>query len=234
MRLIEKSLLYAANITRNTANKCIAEITKYAKDHDIEFNTIMKVQLHNFSPWSSKFDINLELTKFKKELTLPVIYKNHLSKILQEYKNVNCYYTDAFKTEKGVGIAIINEDFITKFKLPESCSIYTAEAITILKTLEHIIHNHDHGNIHKINLILSDSFSTFMNLKNTYNTTDVAKLILQKISQAIKTGIKISLIWIPRHSDIEGNEKANQGAKKTIENINIPKLNITIFSDIKN
>ena len=74
-------------------------------------------------------------------------------------------YTDASKTEKGVGIAITNDDFITRFKLPESCSIYTAEAITILKTLEHIIHNHDHGNIRKSNLILLNSLHIYESQK---------------------------------------------------------------------
>ena len=51
LRLIEKSLLYVANIKRNTnnpANKYISKITKYGKDHGMEFNTIMKVQPHNF------------------------------------------------------------------------------------------------------------------------------------------------------------------------------------------
>jgi len=237
LRHKEKSLLYAASITRNSdnpANKYITEITEYAKDHGIEFNAITKVQPLDFPPWSFNIDINLELTKFKKELTPPMIYKNHLNEILQEHKNANCYYTDASKSEKGVGIAIINQVFSIKHKLPESCSIYTAEAIAILKTVEHILLNHGQGNPHKSNLILSDSLSSLMSLKNPFNTSDIAILILQKISLAYKSGIKISLVWIPGHSDIEGNEKADQEAKKAAEYTDTPILNITSFADIKN
>lgn len=102
LRHKEKSLLYAASITRyssNPANKCITEINKYAKDHGIDFNAIMKVHPPDFPPWSYNFDINLELTKFKKELTLPMTYKNTLNEILQDHKNANRYYTDASKSK---------------------------------------------------------------------------------------------------------------------------------------
>jgi len=75
-----------------------------------------------------------------------MIYKNHLNKILQEHKNAICYYTDASKSEKGVGIAITNEDLSARFKLPEICPIYTAKAIAILKTVVYILLNHEHGN----------------------------------------------------------------------------------------
>ena len=237
LRHLEKSLLYAASITRNSgnpANKCITEITEYAKDHGIEFNAITKVQPPKFPPWAFNIDINLDLTKFKKELTPPIIYKNHLNEILKDHKNANYYYTDASKSKQGVGIAITNLDLSIRFKLPESCSIYTAEAIAILKTVDHILLNHDHGNPHKSNLILSDSLSSLTSLKNPFNTSDIAKLILQKTSLAYQTGIKISLVWIPGHCNIEGNEKADQEAKKAAEHTDIPILNITTFADIKN
>lgn len=51
-----------------------------------------------------------------------MIYKNRLNEILQEHKNVNSYYIEASKIEKCEGIVIINEEFTTRFKLPESCS----------------------------------------------------------------------------------------------------------------
>jgi len=82
--------------------------------------------------------------------------------MLQKHKNDNRYFTDASRTENGVGIAIISENYTTRFKLPESCSIYTAEAIAILKTVEHI---YDHGNTHINNIILTDSLSTLLSLK---------------------------------------------------------------------
>lgn len=57
------------------------------------------------------------------------MYKKHFNELLQKHKNDNDnrYYTDVLKTERGLGISIINENLITIYKLPESCSIYTAE-----------------------------------------------------------------------------------------------------------
>lgn len=78
LRQIEKSLIYAASIIRNTdnpTNKYKNENIKYAKEHDLELNSIIKVQPYNFLPWTTKFDINLELTKFKKNTLSQYIQK---------------------------------------------------------------------------------------------------------------------------------------------------------------
>ena len=77
--------------------------------------------------------------------------------MLQKHRNDKLFYTDTSKSEEGVGIAIISKNFTSIFKLPESCSIYTAEAIAILNTMELIFIQ---VNFHKNNIILSDSLST--------------------------------------------------------------------------
>lgn len=59
-----------------------------------------------------------------------------------------------------------------------------------------------------------DSLSTLLSLKNTTNTTDLTKLIQQKIYEPNNSGINITLIWVPEHNNIEGNEKADQETKK--------------------
>jgi len=56
--------------------------------------------------------------------------------MLQKHKNDNLFCTEASKSEVVGGIATINENLISIFKLPESYSIYTAEAIEILKTVK--------------------------------------------------------------------------------------------------
>jgi len=85
------------------------------------------------------------------------------------------------KSEEGVGIAVFRENLRSIFRLLEICSIYTAEAIVILKAVEIIL---DHGHPHRNNIILSDSLSTLLSLKNKTNTTDIAKLTQQKMNQS--------------------------------------------------
>ncbi|VVC39002.1 Reverse transcriptase domain [Cinara cedri] len=95
LRKIERSLIYAASISRNPDNpayKHIADLTQYSNIPEIDLSSLIKVQPYTFPPWNTNFDINLELTKFKKENTLLIIYKNHLNEILQKHKNVNLFF----------------------------------------------------------------------------------------------------------------------------------------------
>ena len=130
-----------------------------------------------------------------------------------------------------MGIAIISENSTYIFKLPESCSIYTVEAIAIPKIVELILNQ---GNFHRNNIILSNFISTLQSLNNTTNTTDIAKLIQQKINQSTSWRANIFLIWIPGHSNIKENKKVDEGAKKAAKSSDIPKLNITTYADLKN
>lgn len=43
----------------------------------------------------------------------------------------------------------------------------------------------------------------------------------------------ICITWIPRHSGINGNEKADQEAFEAATSINTPLLNIITFADTK-
>jgi len=82
--------------------------------------------------------INMELAQNKKENTNPLTYHEHLRKVLDIYQNHNMFFTDASKTEKGVGIAIVHPDTTIKYRLPNECSIYSAKAIAVLKTTDYI------------------------------------------------------------------------------------------------
>jgi len=59
------------------------------------------------------FDINLEISEFKKENTSPIMYRNILKNTLQKYPNYKHIYTDASKTDQNVGIFIITPPLLT-------------------------------------------------------------------------------------------------------------------------
>jgi len=139
--------------------------------------TATAVQPYTFPPWNTKFDINLELTKIKKDNTPSIIFKIHLNETLLRHKNAKIFFTAASKTEKGGSIAIIREKFTAIFRFPESCSINTAKAIAILKTVEFILY---HGNLIRNNIILLDSLSTLLSLENKTNTINITKLTQKK------------------------------------------------------
>jgi len=56
-----------------------------------------------------------------------------------------------------VGIAIIHKDEVITYKIPTKCSIYSAEAIAILKAFEYALRKQNQNFI-----ILSDSLSAIL------------------------------------------------------------------------
>jgi hypothetical protein len=80
----------------------------------------------------------------KKKETSPEIFKNLFYDLKSNLIGQDIY-TDASKSEQGVGIAIIiSIKKITTYKLQKNCSIYTAEAIAILLALKLISSSYGH------------------------------------------------------------------------------------------
>jgi len=177
-----------------------------ANEDKIQLGSILKVNPYSFPPWSFKLEINMELAQNEKENTNPITYQEHLRKVLDNYQNCNMFFTDASKTEKGVGTAVVHHETTIKYSLPKECSIFSAEAIVIFKTIEFI---QIQDKMSTNNLILTDSLSTLRSLENNTNPTDIAKNIQEKTNDLKLRGINITFIWVPGHTNIRRNETAD-------------------------
>jgi len=113
-------------------------------------------------------------------------------------------------------------------RLPNDCSIYTAEAQTIIQALDFIKNN----NIQKA-IIFSDSLSTRMSIQNSFRPNETARIIQNQIFTLQKEIIIIKIIWIPSHTDITGNERADKLAKEAIVSPNAILCQVYSISDIK-
>lgn len=101
----------------------------------------------------------------------------------------------------------VKPQFVFKYKLYDKSSIFTAEAIAILKSLD---------NIGKSNFksfcVFSDSLSVLgalQNTKNRRNQNHLIQMLNNSLYKLSKEGKYIRLIWIPSHLGIEGNEQAD-------------------------
>jgi len=112
-------------------------------------------------------------------------------------------YTDSSLIEGRVGMAIICEKTTIQRKLSNNCSIYSTEALEILKAMEYIISNVDDDNI----TIFSDSLSTITSLQNQYTPSDIVRKIQNTQYIAQQHGKSITYSWIPGHCNISGNEQ---------------------------
>lgn len=121
------------------------------------------------------------------------------------------FYTDGSKTEAGVGASVYSTNITKMFKLPDFCSIYTAETYAISQALEIIKQN----KIDKA-LILSDSLSSINSICNTNQPNVLARIIQNQVSILNSHNQEVKLAWIPSHIGIHGNEIAESYAKRAI------------------
>jgi len=138
-------------------------------------------------PWTSTYNINIELNTLRKENTPPNRYKNVLKSNIEHLNDFQEIYTDASKNDEGVGIALVKNNLQTSFKLPSTCSIYTAEAVAILLAIKYINKNENDKYI-----ILSDSLSSIISIKNKFNPSDIA--IKNRLEEAKRKNNIIILI----------------------------------------
>ncbi|KAF0701957.1 putative RNA-directed DNA polymerase, partial [Aphis craccivora] len=178
--------------------------------------------------WTSSFDINTELSSFLKQQTTPEIYRRHFQSVLENYRDYQEVYTDASKTQDQVGISIILRNQNVTLKLPNTCSIYTAEAIAILEAIKTTLDD-EHPN----HIIFSDSLGALNSIKNQFKPGEIATKILNKLNVALRKNKQITLMWVPGHIGIEGNELADKHAKLAVTSSVCKTIFGSTYNDLK-
>ena len=166
-------------------------------------------------------------------LDKPVNYKDwpHPSQkvqILEKSKEENysiLIYTDGSKTEAGVGagIVIYNQEGTTqelRYRLGSRCSNNQAEQVAILRALQ-ILHNYENVP-QRSAAIHTDSQITLDLLRNNSQHSNLIEEIRRNLGHLTHQGWKIHFQWVKAHVGDEGNERADQLAKKATECPELP------------
>ncbi|XP_025423220.1 uncharacterized protein LOC112692690 [Sipha flava] len=155
-------------------------------------------------------------------------FRNLAYSILEDYQDHTKFYTDGSKTETGVGASVYYNNVIKMIKLPNFCSIFTAEALAISHALEIVKQQ-------KIDqaLILSDSLSALKSILNTKQPNTISRIIQNQISLLNINNQIITLLWIPSHVGIPGNETTDIYAKRAITSPDAISVQTCSLSDIK-
>ena len=142
------------------------------------------------------------------------------------------FFSDGSKDKvlgSGAGVFSFSPPIEASFKLPKEFQIYSCELYAILKALEII----EQLQVVKA-VIFSDSYSSLHSLsKQGLNSTMpiLAVCIREKIYKLVSEGKVVKLVWIPSHTNIAGNDRADYLAKQAL-NKDCEELEKCWFSDM--
>ena len=169
----------------------------------------------------SELDIDTKLNKTikKKEDSVPYMQLmtiEHLDSFYQEHQK---YYTDGSKENKKVGLGVYNEkhNYKKTARITDETAILTAELMGIKTALKKAISEKD-----ELTAIVSDSLSSAQAIQSTKMKIARPDLVndIKELNQKLTDiGGKATLVWIPSHVGIKGNDEAdrlaNEGKNKT-------------------
>jgi len=126
-----------------------------------------------------------------------------------EYSNRVDVFTDGTRMDQKSGFGVFSENFQLLGRLPESSSVYTSELFAIYTAIKYI--STQPGNY----ILWTDSLSCVTSLcAAKCRNHHLVRKIQHAISE-LEAG-KVIIEWVPGHMGIQGNERADEIAKKSI------------------
>ncbi|GBN85177.1 hypothetical protein AVEN_187297-1 [Araneus ventricosus] len=144
-----------------------------------------------------------------KELPSSIISSDFIECIQRFFPNHFIIATDGSKSHCHTSIAGFSclQQFC--YRIHHLNSVFTAEVLAICQALDELVIPE------KDILILSDSFSALSSLKNlSFHSPKVIQRLAAKIHIRKNLNKKIALLWVPGHSGVSWNEKADSIAKQ--------------------
>jgi hypothetical protein len=132
-------------------------------DSRINLNSIARITTPYIPPWSLKpacFEFSLHLLGKKSEVT-PNVYQSSFNELVSQYDGFTRIFTDISHIGEAVGAAATVGSQVSKKRLPNGSSIFSAEARGLLMALDMI-----HQSANRQLPFLSDSLSCLQSLKN--------------------------------------------------------------------
>ena len=159
------------------------------------------------------------ISNFEKSNTLPQFYQDRFYLTKYRFSDYKCIYTDGSKRGNKVAFAFVTPLFTTAQRIPDGCSIFTAEAIAIFRSLQYV----KTSKFRKF-ILFSDSLSLIQTIESQNSRNSIVISILKLIAEINELDKIILFCWIPSHCGIPGNERADRAAKDALNQDITPML----------
>ena len=169
-------------------------------------------RLHSHPPWMlQQPKVDIKLADVIKKSDAEYIIKSATLEKIEQYKGRLHIYTDGSKTDSGfvaAAFCIPSVEVTRAARLNNDLSIYAAEIMAINMALQWLL------TLTRIpsTVIFSDSLSSLKSLKHL-DANSRSNLVHDSIQLLHTVGDCVTLVWTPGHSQIHGNEMADQIAK---------------------
>lgn len=171
----------------------------------------------------------MQLSEMPKARTAPVLYRQRALEIFADYSRYTCYFTDGSKDGENVGSAFVVDGDAHHFRLPLSCSVYTAELYAISQVLLHI------SSTRSLRiLICSDSKSALESIGSFSPDHPLVQEIQCQLYALTRLRRIITFCWVPGHVGLRGNELADAAARAAsvspdISPCRVPAIDVKAF-----
>ena len=216
--IIGKGFFYK-NRYKNPVLPFGAKTANLVEEHLPNVNSVADSSSRFAAPWLLKapqVDITLssKFTKNDPPSQILATTEDHVNSRYAEHLKI---FTDGSKNENlAVSAAMVIPALKVKTskRLSDRLSIYAAELTAIKYALDWTMVNKPH----KV-AILSDSLSALqsLSLRNSNSRPDLLENILSIYDQCHLNNSEVTLVWCPAHVGLDGNELADDAAKRALE-----------------
>ena len=184
------------------AKHLLADLTITSNDLELE-------PIQEYEPWTlPEITYCCSISHLSKKKDHPLKLKQEFLLHSKSHENSLQIYTDGSKSSDGAGSAVVAPDCEIPTNLPKTYSNFSAELNAIYDAVIFACQSES-----DMVTIFTDSTSTTQLIKKPYNPNITA----QKIQKAVRDSNKeFSFCWVPSHVGVEGNERADNLAKRSI------------------
>ena len=173
------------------------------------------------APWMLRTMVTHMLISQSKGQTDMIRVQAAFQELLSDNQGCRVLFTDGSKMHTSVTCAFTINNYFSSFKLQDGLSIYTAELVAIREAFRYV-RNH---RIPKA-LICTDSQSAVKALQHQAGGHPVLTEILDINHRNHQDGLCSTLVWIPGHSGIAGNVRADLWAKRAHDKPDVTRVTV--------